>query len=550
MKSRLTRPKLIYLLGLVLPLHFLTALLFFGIWFLQDDFISIYGSMQNPLKILFSRETYALFNRWFFTPLLPLSFKLDWHLFKLNPWGYHLHNYLLVLANGLIIYKIARLYLPHVYSFLSSIFFLFSIPAFMNVGALSWRHYSWGCLFTLLSFYLYKNFEKINLKRFLVFSITCYFIAILFKSVFTPLPLAIFLLSELKPYKRLKIFSIYICIFLLYLVWRIYILGGLGGYIFIPSSSFSDAVSIVLFKIPYTISKTIWGIPFFVYLIPIGLCLLRPKLGITIFLLNLISISPFIFTSIDESYILTARFIMLCTVMSLALSFLIYHITTKLRKGFQNYVCPLICVLILISQLINLPKAFSELNTPAQFIRSTCHKLFNEHIKVLYDPYVWIYNYFYLVQSQLLKEKLSLIGIGTIDRDALPLDLYLYQKYIGSLSESDIIFIPSQSKVLKYRNVKGILKTMEQKQILKKPDIRLNSQANILKAKIMGTKANGFFKAYFFSRLGEQNIIFYGIPIRKKSFSCPIRKGEIIFFLFVSPDGSFSLPLVFKEDGP
>lgn len=547
MKSSLAKPKLIYLLGLVLPLHFLTALPFFGIWFLPDDFVSIYGSMQNPLKLLFSRETYALFNRWFFTPLLPISFKLDWHLFRLNPIGYHFHNYLVILMSALVIYKIARFYLPSFYAFLSSIFFLFSIPAFMNVGALSWRHYIWGCLFTLLGFYLYKCFEQTNIKKFLVYSITSYFIAILFKSAFAPLPLAIFLLSELRPYKRLKIFSIYMSVFLFYLAWRFYILGGLGGYFFIPSLTVLDAILAVLFKIPYTISKNIWGIPFFIYFISIGLCLLRLKLGITIFFLSLISISPFIFTSIGKSYSFAAKFMVLCTVMSLALSFFIYHITTKLRKDLQNYVCPLMCVLILTSQLINLPRAFSELNTPAKFIKSTCYKSLNQHIKVLYDPYVWIYNYFYLVQSQLLKEKLSLIGIGTIDRDALPLDLYLYQKYIDSLSESDVIFIPSQSKVLKYRNLKGILKTMEQKQILKKPDIRLNSQSNILKAKIVGTKANGFFKAYFFSRLGEQNIMFYGIPINRKSFSCPIRRGEAVLFLYISSDGKFSEPLLFKE---
>ncbi len=110
----------------LIPLfHILVALPFFGIWFLPDDFVSIYGSMQNPLKLLFSREDYALFNRWFFTPLLPISFKLDGHLFKLNPIGYHFHNYLVILMNAIVIYKIARFYLPGFYSLLSSLFFSF-----------------------------------------------------------------------------------------------------------------------------------------------------------------------------------------------------------------------------------------------------------------------------------------------------------------------------------------------------------------------------------------------------------------------------------------
>jgi len=204
---KFNQSKLIYF-GVVLFFYFLTALPFFGIWFLPDDFVSIYGSMQNPLKLLFSRENYALFNRWFFTPLLPISFKLDWHLFKLNPIGYHFHNYLVILMNAIVIYKIARFYLPGFYSLLSSLFFLFSIPAFVNIGALSWRHYIWGCLFTLLSFYLYKRFEQTNIRKFLISSIMCYLIAILFKSAFAPLPLAFFLLSKLRPSKRIKIFDI------------------------------------------------------------------------------------------------------------------------------------------------------------------------------------------------------------------------------------------------------------------------------------------------------------------------------------------------------
>ena len=545
MNSSFAKSNLIYI-GLALFFHLLVALPFFGIWFLLDDFICMYGSMQNPLKLLFSRETYALFNRWFFTPLLPLSFKLDWHLFRLNPFGYHIHNYLIILINSLILYKIARFYLPGFYSLLSSIFFLFSIPAFVNIGALSWRHYIWGCLFTLLSFYLYKRFEQTNIGKFLISSIMCYFVAILFKSAFATLPLAVFLLSKLRPSKRIKILGIYMCVFLFYLIWRIHILGGIGGYFFIPSPTVSGSIFTILFKIPYTISKTIWGVPFFIYLIPIALFIVRKRLGIAIFFLVLISISPFIFTRADESYIFAAKFILTSAIVALALALLTYYLI-KVREGLKNYICLLMCILILTLQMINLPRAFSELNLLSQSIKSTCSILSSQKIKVIYDPYVWIYNYFYLVKGRPYKRRSKLIGIGALDKGDLPLDLYLYQKYVGCLSNADAILIPSKGEILKYMSLKRAINEKGKEQTLEAPKIILNCKSNLLKAKILDKASMGSLRLYLLSQLGEGNIMFYSVPINKKSFSFPIRKGEVLFFFFVSCDGRFSKPLIFRN---
>lgn len=262
--------------------------------------------------------------------------------------------------------------------------------------------------------------------------------------------------------------------------------------------------------------------------------------------MSLLSISPFIFTTVDNSYGFAPRFILLSAIISIAISFLIYYISRKIKNDLKNYVVSFMCALILVLQVMDLPKAFSELNIQGKFVKNTCQRLSNQKFKIVYDRYVWIYNYFYLVKNQFFKKELNLVGIGTLTRDNLALDLYLYQKYICSLSEEDNIFIPSQGKVLKYRDLRKMLGTLERKQMLKKPDIRLNIKSHILKATIVDKRTDGMFKAYFFSRLGEKNIIFYGIPINKKSFSCPIRKGEQILFLFISPGKKFSVPLVFR----
>ena len=539
--------KLIGILSLVVSVHFLIALRFFGIWFLIDDFVPISTVLiYSPMEILFSRDAYALFNRWFFTPLLPISFKLDWYLFKLNPWGYHLHNYFLILANALVIYKITRLYLPPRYCLLAAIFFLFSVPAFINIANSSLRHYSWGCLFIFLGFYLYKRFEEKGSKKLLLFSIICYFIATLFKSVFILFPLAILALSQLDLHKRFKVFVLYTVIFLLYFLWRIHILGGLGGYTFIPTPDLLHAISTLFLNIPYIIGKTIWRIPFFTYFIFLGLIIIKPRLGIILFFLTLLSATPFIFTKPSETYSFTGKFILISAMVAIAMAFLVYYLAIKIKESFRPYFCYLICSLILILQVTNLPGAFREAYASSQFIKNTCHKLLEQDVKVLYDPYAWVYNYFYLVRS-LQGEKLSLIGIGTLDRNDLYLDLYLYQRYINSLSDSEFIFIAAKGKIFRYIELKKEVEALQEKETLSRPVIALKNKANLLSGRIMDKRVNGHFKAYLFSPLTERNILFWSIPIRRKAFSCPIRKGEIILFLFVSSDGRFSPPLIFKN---
>lgn len=150
--------------------HFLLCLPLLNVWFTGDTFVALSTIFSySPVEILFFRDAYALFNRYFFTPLMPISF-LDGYLFGLNPIGYHLHNYLALFLTALIIYKIARIYLPSSYAFLSALFFLFSTPVFFDIACLVRKHYNWGCFFVFFSFYLFKYFEKESEKRFLALS--------------------------------------------------------------------------------------------------------------------------------------------------------------------------------------------------------------------------------------------------------------------------------------------------------------------------------------------------------------------------------------------
>lgn len=527
---------------LLLLSHFLLCLPLFNVWFTGDTFVALSTIFSySPIEILFCRDAYALFNRYFFTPLMPISF-LDGYLFGLNPIGYHLHNYLALFLTALIIYKVARIYLPSSYAFLSSVFFLFSTPVFFDIACLVRKHYNWGCFFFFLSFYLFKYFEKESEKRFLVLSLVAYFISLLFKSAFSPLPVVIFLLCNLKFTKRFGIFLLYISVLLLYLVWRFYMLGGIGGYMFLPTISFHHVISTVFLNIPYEVSKMIWLIPFFVYVVPIALFVMRPKVGVVFVALIFISISPFIFTTVWEGYTFTGKFLTLCGIISIALSFFIYYI----KNTFPRFPYYLICMLILGLQMVQLPKAFKEEKSHANMVKSTCHRLLEGDIKVVYDRSSWTYNYFFLVKHLQGKKMPKLIGIGALDRSNLPLDLYLYHRYIEPLSERDHIFIPCKNKDLRYMEVKEKIEMMQKKEVLPRPDIKLDYKEHLLKVKIID-KRKGHFRMCFLATPNKGNTAFWSIPIRKKAFSLPMMKGDNMFFLFVSSDGRFSSPLIFNQ---
>ena len=71
-------------------LALITAVFYYpllGAWFLGDDTQWMWFSAVNPLwKIFFDSDTYLYINDANFTPMLGLSFKIDWNLFHMNQW--------------------------------------------------------------------------------------------------------------------------------------------------------------------------------------------------------------------------------------------------------------------------------------------------------------------------------------------------------------------------------------------------------------------------------------------------------------------------------
>jgi hypothetical protein len=199
--------------------------------FIVDDPQYIWFSTKNSIyKILFDPLTYMYLSFANFTPLLGLTLKIDSYLFKGDPLGYNLHSFLSLFLTSSMLYMFLRCYTSRIIALCGGILFIIS-PA--TVAVASWfsaRHYMEGMFWALLSLYLIEKTtnEKILLST---FGAITYFIASLYKEIYVVLPAIAFLLARGNIQKRfIRTLPLWL-VLLVYVPYRLYMLGGgIGGY--------------------------------------------------------------------------------------------------------------------------------------------------------------------------------------------------------------------------------------------------------------------------------------------------------------------------------
>lgn len=86
--------------------------------FIWDDEVLILGNhliknISNFNKII-TQELMDKSATNYYRPLQVFSFMLDYHLWKLNPFGYHLHNFFLHILNAILVFFLARLFIQRI----------------------------------------------------------------------------------------------------------------------------------------------------------------------------------------------------------------------------------------------------------------------------------------------------------------------------------------------------------------------------------------------------------------------------------------------------
>jgi hypothetical protein len=179
----------------------------------------------------------------FYRPIAALSYSLDYSLWGLNPFGYHVTNvglHLLVLV--LILLVVVELTNGDLMAgFVSALVFALHPILAETVPAPDHRHDIMAGLFLLLSFLLFLKSRRLLKaeKAFTALAVTSYFLALGAKEIAIVLPGTVFTYLILfspaaSPKTRIadavKGTAVYLLATAAYLLWRVYVLGNLGGY--------------------------------------------------------------------------------------------------------------------------------------------------------------------------------------------------------------------------------------------------------------------------------------------------------------------------------
>ncbi|RCK72413.1 MAG: TPR domain protein, putative component of TonB system [Ignavibacteriae bacterium] len=239
----------------------------------------------------------------FYRPILLTSYIVDYQIWGLKPFGYHLTNLFLHILNAIGVFYLLNLLLNESkISFIGSIIFSLHPIQTQAVAWIAGRNDVLLGLFTILMFLSYLIYTKTKLKKYYVFSLISFLFALFTKEqalflffIYPLYDLFFYIYSRTSYSIKNKIihYSVPLALILIYLQIRVIVFGsyfGQGNYIVNP---FTDR----LIQFPSVLGAYIKLI-----LIPINLNLVHIESGITnyIFGFSFLALILWIFISIRE----------------------------------------------------------------------------------------------------------------------------------------------------------------------------------------------------------------------------------------------------------
>jgi len=193
-KTRLILFSLITVLPVLIYLNSL------GNTFVYDDYLTITNNYfireWRYLSAFLNQKYFAISNELTYRPVVTLSYFVDYAIWQLRPWGYHLTNLVIHIFNVYLVYfAVYYLFKNHASAFISCL--LFSIhPIFSEaINAISYREDLLSASFLLAAFILFIKYRKSTNRRYFIIwyalSLLTYLLAMLSKETAAVLPFLI-----------------------------------------------------------------------------------------------------------------------------------------------------------------------------------------------------------------------------------------------------------------------------------------------------------------------------------------------------------------------
>lgn len=201
-------------------------------WWLWDDPQLLHGAMRFGAGEHFSRpaawQEQSAAN---FVPMLMLATEVDLALFGAEPRGFYVHHLLIFIAAMLAVYAYCRTFASPLVAWIAGAAVALSQPAFTVASLLMDRHYVEGLLLSVLALILFRRSHEHPWRA--VAATVFYLVACLEKEVFVPLPLLVVVQDWIMRIGlRVWLRNALLCgaATLIYVAWRIFMLGSFGGF--------------------------------------------------------------------------------------------------------------------------------------------------------------------------------------------------------------------------------------------------------------------------------------------------------------------------------
>ncbi|HYO15969.1 MAG TPA: hypothetical protein VE685_22440 [Thermoanaerobaculia bacterium] len=202
------------------------------LWWTWDDFFNLrYLLAWRPEQYTFDPEVWRQLPFRMLTPLLFLSLETDLSLSGLSPEAFYVHQLIALGAAAAAVYALLRLWLPPLPGFAGGFLFLVSPPVASLAPLLMVRHYPEVIFLLLLAGWSFVRAVRTRQVAWALVSAMLYLLAMLAKEVAVPLLLLLPLLPVGDFRMRLRLAVPHGAALVLYLGFRIYMLGTpVGGY--------------------------------------------------------------------------------------------------------------------------------------------------------------------------------------------------------------------------------------------------------------------------------------------------------------------------------
>lgn len=185
----------------------------------------------SPLEYFTTPSAYDFLSYNNFTPLITLSWDVDYTLFGLHEPAFRMHQLIslgamLILVYVLLLQTTGSVAIATLFSFA-----IMNLPAtYATLDVMVYRHYIEGMIFALLSFLAFRQYNRSRTIYWLGLSVACYAVSVTAKEVYLPLPGLLFFMFTGGLSRRILFILPYAAALILYLAMRFYIIGNTGGY--------------------------------------------------------------------------------------------------------------------------------------------------------------------------------------------------------------------------------------------------------------------------------------------------------------------------------